>query len=67
MPVAPPVPLPPQLCAVVAELRGATVPAEKSEPLLSVSVQPLAARSAEVVLVSVGVGPLPSKLLAELP
>ena len=44
-------------------LRGAGVPAEKSEALLSVSTQPLLARDAEVVLLKVGAA-APSKKLA---
>ena len=66
--LAPPVPPePPHEFADDAELRGFTVPAAKSAELLSVSMQPALARSAEVVLPSVGVGPLPSKLDADEP
>src|SRR5215831_2844263 len=58
VPPDPPLPVPPpQTFAAVAELRGFTVPAVKFELLLSVSVQPAAARSAAVVFDSVGVGP----------
>jgi hypothetical protein len=39
----------------------------KSAELLSVSVHPAPARDADVVLVSVAVGPLPSKLVADDP
>ena len=73
VPAAPPVPPPRRRCRVPphevvgdAELRGATVPLLKSAALLSVSVQPAAARSAALVLSSVAVGPLPSKLVAEI-
>src|SRR5437867_4367457 len=48
-------------------LRGFTVPAVKSELLLSVSVQPLFARRSDVVALGAGVGPPPSKQLAVLP
>src|SRR5262245_48772498 len=49
------------------ELRGFGVPAVKSELLLSVSVLPLPARSAAVVLLRPGATPAPSKQLAVLP
>jgi hypothetical protein len=51
----------------VALLRGAGAPVPKSAALLSASVQPLLARSAADVLLSVGVGPLPSNCVAEPP
>jgi len=60
----PPVPPPPQDVVGDAELRGVTAPAVKSAALLSASVHPAAARRAAVVLLNVGVGPLPSKLSA---
>src|SRR5262245_19848519 len=68
LPVEPPVPPPPppHVLAVVAEFRGETVPALKSDELLSVSVQPAPARLSDVVLLIVGAG-LPSKLLADDP
>ena len=53
---------------VTALLRGAGASLAKSAALLSLSVQPSAARSAAVLLVSVGeVGPAPSKLVASAP
>ena len=58
---------PPHDVVAEAELRGVTVPAAKSAELLSASVQPDPARFADVVLLSVGVGPLPSKLEADEP
>src|SRR5512140_2366600 len=48
----------------VAELRGAGVPAEKSARFESVSVQPLAARSAAVVFARVGAVSPPSAQFA---
>src|SRR5918992_2390148 len=49
------------------EFRGFGAPVAKSDALSSVSTQPSAERRAAVVLDRVGVGPVPSKLLAELP
>src|SRR5450755_4422361 len=66
-PAPPPPPPPEQTFAAVDELRGSTVPTLKSAALLSESVQPAPARDAEVVLLSVAVGPLPSKPLADEP
>ncbi len=48
----------------VAVLRGFGAVAVKSAVLLSVSVQPPAPRTTEVVLLGAGVGPAPSKKLA---
>jgi hypothetical protein len=47
-----------------AVLRGLGAPVAKSLPFWSVSVQPLSARRAAVVLVKAGVAALPSKQLA---
>src|SRR5882724_3085290 len=66
-PDPPPPPPPEHRFAGEAELRGATVALLRSAPLLSVSMQPRPARSAELVLSRVAVGALPSKLLAEEP
>ncbi len=60
VPLAPPVPLGPHGVGAEAELRGLGAVAEKSLALLSVSVQPFDPRTAAVVLLKVGVGPLPS-------
>src|SRR5437868_3049696 len=65
-PPEPPVP-PPQEFAAEAEFRGLAAPLAKSALLLSVSVQPPPTRRAALVLSSVAVGPLPSKLLADEP
>ena len=53
---------PPHGAKGVAVFRGAGVPLAKSAPLLSLSVQPCAARMSAVVLLSVGAG-APSKQL----
>src|ERR1044071_1633877 len=53
-----------QLKSGDAVLRGLGIPTAKSAALASVSVQPLAVRRAAVVLLSVGVGPGPSKQFA---
>jgi len=57
-------PPPPQGASGVALLRGLGVPAMKSAPLLFVSVQPLAARSAAVVFDRPGAAAAPSKPVA---
>ena len=54
----------PQLFAGDAELRGLGAPAVKSVELLFVSVQPLSARNAAVVLLRAGAAAEPSKKLA---
>src|SRR5579859_2035568 len=67
-PPAPPAPVvPPHDVVADAELRVVTEPAVKSDELSSLSVHPEPARLADVVLLSVGVGPLPSKLDADEP
>src|SRR5262245_21591044 len=55
---------PPHVCVGDAVVRGAGTSAAKSAPLLSVSWQPRLARSAAVVLESVGAAAAPSKKLA---
>src|SRR5258706_9392529 len=53
-----------QRCVADERFRGAGADAAKSLPLTSVSVQPLAARNAAVVLLSCGAAVAPSKKLA---
>src|ERR1700759_4278039 len=63
-PALPPLPPPPHDVAIEEALRGVGAPAAKSAALSSLSVQPAPPRLAAVVLLSVDVGPLPSKALA---